>query len=151
MKVGDKFSSYEQMENCIRAYEGKHFIQLYKRDCRTLESMSICLPKKCKDANPKLKYYSVVYSCSKGGRHFRSKSKGVRSCGTMKNNCEMKIKLRLSDDTNFLVIDEMTEEHNHPLVAIEQVLGKTFQAVEHSNTEENIYRSVYFSFKGQTR
>lgn len=115
MKVGDKFSSFEEIKQCINDYEQNNFIQLYKRDCRTLETMIKKLPNRLKNVNESLKYYLIVYACNKGGKNFITRSKGLRSGNTVKHDCEMRIRFGLSSDNNYLIIQEMCETHNHPI------------------------------------
>ena len=38
LKLGDKFSSYEQLNNKIKEYEKANFVQLWKRESRTINA-----------------------------------------------------------------------------------------------------------------
>lgn len=110
---GKKFTSIEELELCIKEYEAEKFIQLWKRDAKTIEHMRKVCPEKLKNANKRLKYYSLTYACYKGGRKFKSKGKALRSSSTLKNDCGMAIKLALSSDGGNLIVNVFNEDHNH--------------------------------------
>ena len=77
-KIGDKFSSYEDLKSAISRYEKFKCIQLYQRDSKKLESAARTVPKKIEKANKKLKYYYINFCCSFGGKQYKNKSSGKR-------------------------------------------------------------------------
>ena len=68
--VEEKFSSFETLEKKIKSFESSSFVQLWKRDCRTVEAAKTRLTK---FLNPDLKYYEVKYCCTQGGINFKSR------------------------------------------------------------------------------
>ena len=76
--VGEKFSTYEQLKEKIRAYEDGNNIQLVYNDSRTLEAATKRAPKRISKANKELVYYSLHLTCLFGGKTFHSKGSGQR-------------------------------------------------------------------------
>ena len=74
--VGDSFSTFEDLENKVKEYEGTHFVQVWKRDARTIGAAKKRLDKFLK---PELKYYELKYYCIHGGQAFKAKGKGSRN------------------------------------------------------------------------
>ena len=74
--VGETFGSFDALLTRIRAYEQAKFVQLWKRDCRTIEAAKKRLNRPLKLS---LKYYEVKFCCIHGGQRFKAKGKGVRS------------------------------------------------------------------------
>ena len=74
--VGDLFSTFDELEAKVKAYECTRFVQFWKRDARTIEAAKKCLNKFLK---PDLKYYELKYCCIHGGQAFKAKGKGSRS------------------------------------------------------------------------
>ena len=74
--LGQKFSSYDGLEEKIKAYEKKNFINnLWKRDSKTVAAAKKRLDR-C--LSNEIKYYSLTYSCIHGGRKFRARGDGKR-------------------------------------------------------------------------
>ena len=73
--VGDLFSTFQELDAKVRAYEKAHFAQFWKRDARTIEAAKKRLDKFLK---PELKYYEIKLCCIHGGQSFKSKGKGSR-------------------------------------------------------------------------
>ena len=96
MKIGDKFYSYENLEEAVKHY-GKETLQCFvKRDTITLETWCKKLTKPIViDENIKeaLKYQKVIFKCI----HFKkedikSRGKGVRlECGYNGKDCKVTI------------------------------------------------------------
>ena len=84
MEVGTKFSSLDEMEKAIKAYEKQNFIVLYSRDSKLIKSSQTdkvketSRKKKIRVADETLKYKKVVFNCIKGGKDFKSTSNGAR-------------------------------------------------------------------------
>ena len=66
--VGDRFSSYKELEERIKVYEEANFIQLGHQDSRTLEDAKKRTLKGVENANKDLKYYSLCLSCNYGSK-----------------------------------------------------------------------------------
>ena len=76
--IGEKFSSYDELNAKIKTYQGNRFVQLAKRDSRTLEMAKRRVPKRIEVANPSLVYYTVHFACVFGGKKYKSEGKGQR-------------------------------------------------------------------------
>jgi hypothetical protein len=74
--VGDFFSTFDELEAKVKAYENAQFMKFWKRDSRTIEAAKKRLNKFLK---PELKYYELKYCCIHGGQAFKAKGKGSRS------------------------------------------------------------------------
>lgn len=113
MKTYPEFSSLEALNKYIEQYERANYVQLWKRDCKTLSRMKAVCPKKLTSCNMELYYYSITYACTKGGKQFKSTGKGLRKTLTYKENCPMKINVRISDDGQTLKVLSIDDKHNH--------------------------------------
>ena len=74
--VGDTFTSFEDVEKAIKNLEAEQKVTYWKRDSRTLaaaQRFCINLPQ-----NERIKYYTIKYTCIKGGKPHQSTSKGKR-------------------------------------------------------------------------
>jgi hypothetical protein len=76
LSIGAKFESYDEVAAIIKDYQAENFVQLYKRDSRTIEAASRRCSKKIFAA--RLRYSELDYSCIHGGKKFESESKGAR-------------------------------------------------------------------------
>ena len=74
--VGERFSSYTELEEKIRTYEQQTFCQLWKRDSRTIESAQKRLNRHLAE---NIKYYEVTFGCIHGGRRFKCRGEGKRA------------------------------------------------------------------------
>ncbi|XP_028417228.1 uncharacterized protein LOC114541513 [Dendronephthya gigantea] len=113
LKVGQKFSSFEEVKVAIARYEETNYVNLYVNDSRSIVSALKRTPEKV--FKPELKYFYLNYTCVAGGsRTFKSKSKGARpNQSTFRKGCPMQVKLRVSKDGNFLEVVVLNETHNH--------------------------------------
>ena len=76
LKIGDKFASLEDLELAIKNYEDSVKMTYYRRDSRTLQNArkrGIDIPE-----NSKIKFFSLLWCCSFGGRKYKSRGSGVR-------------------------------------------------------------------------
>ncbi|XP_064293052.1 uncharacterized protein LOC135310045 [Plodia interpunctella] len=114
MKIGDEYSSYEDLENALDVYKKSVCNEYWIRDARTIVNQRKKYPDTVAKANESLKYYHVRYACIKGGRIFKSRNKkSNRKCKSVKQNCEATIFLRLSPSQKTLKVISLNEEHNH--------------------------------------
>ena len=74
--VNAKFSSFKELEDEIDKYQRDHYVQLYKRDSRTIEAAMRRAPNK--KFKSEIKYSELVYCFIHGGKKFKSESKGKR-------------------------------------------------------------------------
>lgn len=74
--VGQIFPSYEALESQIQNYEQVHFVQLWKRDTRTVQAAQ---KRMSRPLNDRIKYYEITYCCIHGGKNFKARGEGKRS------------------------------------------------------------------------
>ena len=79
ISVGDLFSSYEELETKISSYQKENFVQLARRDSRTLDVARKRVPKRVEKANPSLVYYTIHFACVFGGKKYKNEGTGQRS------------------------------------------------------------------------
>ena len=71
-------SSLEKLEAVVNACQSEKFVQLVKRDTRTLEMAKKRVPKRVEGANTALVYYSIHYTCGFGGKTYKNEGSGQR-------------------------------------------------------------------------
>ena len=76
--VGELFDSFLALDSKMKDYGESRSVQMTRRDSFLLESAKKRAPKKIEAANRELKYYYLKYTCSFGGKPYRSEGKGVR-------------------------------------------------------------------------
>ena len=76
--VGRHFTSFEELEAELKAYQSKKYVQLVKRDTRTLEMARKRVPKRVEGANTALIYYTIHYTCAFGGKSYKNEGTGQR-------------------------------------------------------------------------
>lgn len=72
-RFGDQFSSFAELKK-ITAYSSAHFVQLWKRDARTIGATKKQVGKIASKMSDVLKYHSVKYCCVHGGKKFTTKA-----------------------------------------------------------------------------
>ena len=77
--MGEAFSSYTDVEAKIKAYQREKFVQLNRRDSRTLAAAGKRVPKRVEGARIDLQYYSVHFACVFGGKKYKSEGTGKRA------------------------------------------------------------------------
>ena len=109
LKVNNEFSSLKDLESAISSYSRKNYVDLHKRDARTINQAT--KEKKISEdrvKNKELKYYQVKYTCIYGGRNnFKGRGEGARKTKTFQRGCEFFIQVRLADSGDHLVVTNM--------------------------------------------
>ena len=77
-RVGDVFSSYEDLKKHVEEFEMENFIQLAHRDSRTLTAAAKRAPKVVEKANKDLLYYTIVLTCVFSGKKHKNEGTGAR-------------------------------------------------------------------------
>ena len=75
LRVGDKFQTFEEFETKLHEFEQKHYIQLYKRDARTVGAAR---KRVSRPLSSEIKYYEIRYCCISGGAAFKARGHGIR-------------------------------------------------------------------------
>lgn len=114
MKVGDKFSSYEEFIRILTVYKRNVNNEFWIRDARTIQNQRKRAPESVFNINESLKYYHMRLACVKGGRAFKSKNENSkRKCTTYKEDCKATIFVRVSACKQYLCVLEFKDNHNH--------------------------------------
>ena len=74
-KKGQIYQNYSEWENAKEIYESINFVQIWKRDARTIETLQRRAPKK--HYNKDLVYGDLKYCCIHGGRSHKPTSTGT--------------------------------------------------------------------------
>jgi hypothetical protein len=74
MELHAEFDSYKEFELVLEKYQKEHFVQLWKRDARTIKSMQSRAPDK--KFNDTLLYGLLKFCCIHGGKDHKSSSLG---------------------------------------------------------------------------
>ena len=116
LKVGNKFSSYEDVESAIKIFSKENLVDRHKRDTETLGA-AVKQKRITKDRvkNDALKYYQIKYSCIFGGRdNYKDRGQGSRKTKTFQCGSPYSTGLLLTDDGCHLEIKTINHEHkNH--------------------------------------
>lgn len=76
--LGQKFNSFKELEDKIKSYQNERYVQLYRRDSRSIKAAQKRTPKKAVNVKPELVYAYLEYCCIHGGKKFKSESAGTR-------------------------------------------------------------------------
>ncbi|XP_074661111.1 zinc finger SWIM domain-containing protein 3-like [Tubulanus polymorphus] len=110
-KVGDKFSSFDDVLAAIKLFEDEQLMSYWRRHTRLLDGAPKSTPKTNENA---IKYYQVYYHCLKGGKKHKTCSKGLRpNQKTFRQDCESCVHFRASKDGQHLVVTYLNTTHNH--------------------------------------
>ncbi|XP_071527088.1 zinc finger SWIM domain-containing protein 3-like [Panulirus ornatus] len=112
IRVGDEFSSFEELVEAISRLEKVQNITYWRRHTRTIKAGAKIVKT---TFNPALKYYQVHWACVKGGRPYQSKSTGQRpNQRTFKEDCGACVKVCASKDGQKLIVKQSNLMHSHP-------------------------------------
>lgn len=73
--LGEKFDSYEELEQKLEKFSKQSLVHYWRRDSRTVSGAHM---KTSRPINECLKYYSVKYACIYGGQKFLPRGAGRR-------------------------------------------------------------------------
>lgn len=77
MEFGSKFATFDELEDAVKEYSRQSYVQYYKRECRMVAAAKRKGIRR--HINENISVYQVQYHCIKGGRTFKSPSKGDRA------------------------------------------------------------------------
>lgn len=117
LTVGDKFQSFALWEEAVKKYELENYVQLWRRDARTIQAAKKRLTSTTdRQFNEDLQYYELKYCCIKGGRKYTTRTTGSRpNTSTFRSECSFQIRLRVTKDGQYLEIVTMNKDHNHDI------------------------------------
>ena len=76
--LGEKFCSFADLDAKVNVYQRERFVQLNRRDSRTLATAGKRTPKRVEGANSALVYYSIHFACVFGGKKYKNEGTGQR-------------------------------------------------------------------------
>ena len=111
LSVGEKFKSFDEVSLAISKFESDNFVNLYKKESRTVAAAA----KKCPNRvfRPELKYSELNFACVRNGKYRSTVVDNSRpNQSTIRSGCEFCIKLR-SYDGQHLSVYQHGPPHNH--------------------------------------
>ena len=80
LQQGEKFVSLAKLQEAVERYEITKFVQLYRRNTRTVEVYAKRVPGRnlIEKTNPSLKYAEIDLCCIHGGNQRKSRGTGQR-------------------------------------------------------------------------
>ena len=105
LTVGDKFQSFALWEEAVKKYELENYVQLWRRDARTIQAAKKRLISTTdRQFNEDLQYYELKYCCIKGGRKYTTRTSGSRpNTSTFPSECSFQIRLRVTKDGQLIL------------------------------------------------
>ena len=82
LTLGEKFTSFEEIEIAIKEHEDSKYIQMYRRHSRTIDSFKQRYPKKSHLDIPS--DAELVFACIHGGKAYKSEAKELSESGRPK-------------------------------------------------------------------
>ena len=67
-RIGKRFESINEMDEVKKSFEDTYFVELWKKDIRTLSPAKKGTPKRVANINPSLQYYSILLACKFSGK-----------------------------------------------------------------------------------
>lgn len=111
---GDKFETFEQVAERLRAHTQESLVYYWIRDSRLVKFAHRKVSRKLNEA---IQYYSIRFSCIFGGQRFKSKSNGLRPCKrqTRQIDCPAFISLRATKCGAKLEVIDVCNDHTHEI------------------------------------
>ena len=72
--VNQQFSTIDELNDAVKAFEDYNFVKLYRKDTRTVTSFKKRCPNR--PIKEELGYSNLLYCCIHGGKKFKSRSTG---------------------------------------------------------------------------
>ncbi|CAN8005095.1 unnamed protein product [Ixodes hexagonus] len=114
MEKGKQFSKFSDLSAALAEYQDTNFVQFWTSSSRTIAGARKKGVKR--HLNDDLVYTEITYSCTHGGRKYKSQSTGARpNQRTFKTDCTAMIKVVASKDGEHLVVSVMDDQHQHPV------------------------------------
>ncbi|KAH9360442.1 hypothetical protein HPB48_003056 [Haemaphysalis longicornis] len=110
--VGDKFSSFAEVEEKIDRYCSANYVKLWKRDARTIQAAKKRVGKIAAGISDVLKYQTVKFCCIQGGKKFTTQAT-ERCSSTFKKDCPFFIYVAASKAGAHLEVRSLSLGHNH--------------------------------------
>ncbi|XP_040079462.1 zinc finger SWIM domain-containing protein 1-like [Ixodes scapularis] len=114
--VGERFATFEALDERMTKFSDANCVQLWKRDARTIGAAKKRAGKIASRMPEELKYYQLRYCCIHGGAKFVTSSKGARKSSTFKKDCGFNVYIAANKEGSHLEVRSLTLEHNHTVV-----------------------------------
>ena len=117
LTVGDKFRSFALWEEAVKKYELENYVQLWRRDARTIQAAKKRLTSTTdRQFNEDLQYNELKYCCIKGeGSILQEQLEAVPTHQLFEVNAAFKSGLKVTKDGQYLEIVTMNKDHNHDI------------------------------------
>lgn len=136
IRLGDRFSSYDEFEAALRRLEVATNAIYVKRSTKSVDIANYS--RRTAKLDAKLKFFHAVFTCKKGGP-IRTASRGLRHRQTTKRNCPAHISISAKRTTQELEVTSLFLEHNHnPFVLDADESKKKGKAVLKKNLRPNV-------------
>jgi len=76
LDIGTKFSTFDDFQTALSAYQSDKGVQYWRRDARTVAAAA---KRVNRPLNGRIQYYELRYCCIHGGQKFTSRSTGARN------------------------------------------------------------------------
>ncbi|XP_077548938.1 uncharacterized protein LOC144162329 isoform X1 [Haemaphysalis longicornis] len=121
IKLGDRYSCYDDFEVALRRFEKATNSVFVKRSTKSVDIANYS--KKTAKLDAKLKFFHAVFTCKRGGP-IRTASRGLRRRVTSKRNCPAHIVISARRTTQELEVTSISLEHNHNPFVLDEEGGK---------------------------
>ena len=111
--IGQRFESINELHEVKKSFEDTCFVELWKKDVRTLSAAKKRAPKCVANINPSLQYYSILLACKFSGKPRKKTDRKKEK--SFRQNCPFEIYLAASEDGNALEVLRINLEHYHEL------------------------------------
>ena len=71
--IGKRFESINELHEVKKSFEDTYFVELWKKDVRTLSAAKKRAPKRAANINPSLQCYSILLVCKFSGKPRKKK------------------------------------------------------------------------------
>ena len=112
--IGKRFESINELHEVKKSFEDTCFVELWKKDVRTLCAAKKSTPKRVANINPLLQYCSILLACKFSGKPRKKKQTEKKKQKVFAQN-PFKIYLAASEDGNALEVLRVNLEHNHEI------------------------------------
>ena len=90
--IGKTFESINELHEVKKSFEDTYFVELWKKDVRTLSSAQKRAPKRVANINPLLQHHSILLACKFSGKP-RKKTDRKKETKIFRQNCPFEIYL----------------------------------------------------------
>ena len=112
--IDKRFESINELNEVKKSFEDTYFVELWKKNVRTLSAAKKRTPKCVASINPSLQYYSIFIDCKFSGKP-RKKTDTKKETKSFRQNYPFEIYLPASEDGNAVEVLRINLEHNREI------------------------------------